>query len=277
MIRYTLSVAWLVGLAVSAGVVYWLLPEQPSTSGWQALIYVAAPTTAALTGVWATRQYRLSSKQGQALAAITLGVIGWCIGEILWTYYEQVAQIDPYPSLADFFYLLGYVSFGIGIFLEIQFLRSTGRQRFPEQQLVLLAIIALLLTGIALYFGVYLAIKPEYTWIENSVAMAYGLADVAIVVFGLMIGLVTWEMRGGKLAKPWWWFLVGMCCVFIADVLFAMYTEQYEAGQFIYKALLDTLWVASYLAIAYAFLQQVQMVYSVKQLANRTANLHNTK
>ncbi len=267
MIRYTLSLVWLGVLSLGTVVAYWYLPDNTTAHWWQAAVYVFAPCTAAVAGMFATRQYRLRSAQGQALAVLALGVSGWCVGEVLWTYYDQVAQIDPYPSIADLFYLVGYVLFGVGIFLEIRFLRSIGKQRFPEQQFVLLGIIAALLTCIALYFGVFLAIKPEYSLFENSVVMFYGLADVAIVVFGLMIGLITWEMRGGKLSKPWWWFLIGMTCVFVADILFAMYTEPYEAGQYIYIALLDSLWIFSYIAIAYAFVQQTWIVYSVKQQA----------
>ena len=40
----------------------------------------------------------------------------WVIAEILWVVYGNLYQEIPYPSPADFFWLIGYVPMGYGLY-----------------------------------------------------------------------------------------------------------------------------------------------------------------
>ncbi len=42
---------------------------------------------------------------------MTAGLTGWAIGAALWIYYESIAHLPPFPSLAD----AGYLIFPIGV------------------------------------------------------------------------------------------------------------------------------------------------------------------
>lgn len=265
MIGQLLLWLWLVGLSIITAWAYWLVPDSSVASNWQGLVYVLAPLTAVITGVIAVRQFSMRSPQGRALAMLVLGVAAWCVGELLWTYYDLIAHIDPYPSLADVFYLVAYLPLAAGLILEIKFLRSQVTTQKASMQHFLLGVIALLLMGVGTYFGVYKAYNPAVNVLENVVAISYGLADVALVMFSLSIAVVAVEMRGGKLARPWWWLLVGFICIFVADIAFAMFNTQYELQQGHYKSVLDSLWILGYLAIAYGFHHYAWLIQSVQQ------------
>ncbi len=251
MIMHLVLWGWFMALSIVAVWSYWLAPQAVSADWWQAMVYVLAPTTALGGGIVAIKEYGLRSLQGKILLTIVCGIFGWFIGEVLWTYYELIAKTDPYPSLADWFYLVSYIPFCIGLLWELKFLRHKVHKPLPYTLRLLLTMLAILFSGMALYFGVWQAIKPEYSILENAVAISYGVADIALVLMSLIVVVVTLEMRGGKFVGPWWWFLAGIGCTFVADIGFAMFTPQYETMQAFYKPTLDTIWIVGYLAMAY--------------------------
>src|SRR3989338_7631709 len=118
MIMHLVLWGWFMALSIVAVWSYWLAPQAVSADWWQAMVYVLAPTTALGGGIVAIKEYGLRSLQGKILLTIVCGIFGWFIGEVLWTYYELIAKTDPYPSLADWFYLVSYVPFCIGLLWE---------------------------------------------------------------------------------------------------------------------------------------------------------------
>lgn len=47
---------------------------------------------------------------GVAYLLLAIGLTLWCIAEIIWTYYEiGLGKDNPFPSLADIFWIVGYV------------------------------------------------------------------------------------------------------------------------------------------------------------------------
>lgn len=262
---------WLLILSVLTGWSYWFAPDTVATDWWQGLMYVLAPITAVVVGIGAVRQFGIRAAQGKALFAIVLGISGLCMGDILWTYYDLITHTDPYPSLADAFYLLAYIPLAVGLILEIRFLHSQVRGINVGMQKFLFLIIALLLMGVAGYFGVYQSYKPDAGFLENGLVISYGLVDVVLVVFGLIIAVVASELRGGKMAQSWWWLLLGFLGIFIADIAFAMFTKQYEERSGYYKPVLDSIWIFAYLAMACGLHHFTWLIHSVQQYLQTAA------
>lgn len=230
---------------------YWLAPDASSATFWQAIVYTIAPASAVVGGWLTVKEYGWQSTAGRIYFTITLGLTGWFIGEVLWTYFDLIAKVDPFPSIADWFYFFAYIPLGVGLIWQYKFLRQTIRTRLPYTLRILLTMVAILFSGIALYFGVFESIQPDYTVFENGVAMSYGVADIVLVLLGLVITIVTIEMRGGKFAGAWWWFLSGIFCTFVADIGFAMFTPEYESALGYYRPALDTLWIVGYIVMGY--------------------------
>ncbi|EKE01567.1 MAG: hypothetical protein ACD_21C00103G0001 [uncultured bacterium] len=273
MIFYlTLWILYIV-VAVVTVWVYWFAPTGSITDYVQAAVYVIAPAIAVLGGLLTVKEYGWKSTAGRIFLIITLGLACWLIGEGLWTYYDLVLKIDPFPSVADWFYFIAYIPLSIGLLWQYKFLHKTAHTPLGYTQRLLLTMVAVLLSGIALYFGVFKSIQPEHTLFENVVAMGYGVADVILVLVGLVITIVTIEMRGGKFASAWWWFLFGIFCTFIADIAFAMYTPQYEIAAGFYKPALDTIWIVGYLSMGYGLGQFGWLVQGVRERAREQNNL----
>ncbi|WP_239152045.1 putative bifunctional diguanylate cyclase/phosphodiesterase [Virgisporangium aurantiacum] len=106
----------------------------------------------------------------------------WVVGDIIWTYYVYGLHEEPYPSVADAFYLSAYPMLLAGLVLLVRHRsgRGTGRD---VASLVDAAIVA---TGLGLVFWV-LVIRPiaedtSTSMAERLIGWSYPAADVVILV-----------------------------------------------------------------------------------------------
>jgi hypothetical protein len=213
----------------------------------QETIYMLAPFVAVLAGVSAVLRIGTRGRLGRSLINITVGLLLWLIGEVIWVVFEYGLGIDPFPSLADFFYLVAYIPLFIGIYLQVQ----GEAVKAWRNRLLVLALLSASLVAIVSYAGIYLAYDPTATMLENSIAMAYGLDDLVLVLVGLFVYALSVEYRGGRLAVAGWFFLLGLVAILAADILFAIFVDPYEAGELAYIRI-DLLWILGYLAIGYS-------------------------
>jgi len=72
--------------------------------------FIAGATV--ITASFALRRYwgGLSSKLTQVWVCFAIGIFFWFLGELTWAIYSLILNIAiPYPSIADAFWLTGYV------------------------------------------------------------------------------------------------------------------------------------------------------------------------
>ncbi|HEX9092881.1 MAG TPA: hypothetical protein VF902_02755, partial [Coriobacteriia bacterium] len=68
--------------------------------------------------IWAALSIGKGEPVGRQWLLIGGGVLMFAIGDVVWTYYEVVAQVEPpYPGLADVFYVLQYPLLAAGVIL----------------------------------------------------------------------------------------------------------------------------------------------------------------
>ena len=259
-------------LAILAATIifYWLDPD----GGFileRNIVYVAAPVLALLTGLWVLSVTGWSGPQACVLTFLVIGVACWTTGEVLWVYYEFIAHIDPFPSVADYFYIGAYPAIFVGLLGEYQLSRSRIRKLDPVIGF-LLGIIACLAILLIVYFGIILPYDPMSPMIENVIAIDYSVGDMIIVFSALMVLILAWEFKGGMYMKFFLFLFLALVCVLLADLGFAMYTDEYVAGSWWYKNSFDTLWISSYLFWALAFGNlAISLSNTQEQLAKKMA------
>ncbi|MBM3256602.1 MAG: hypothetical protein FJZ04_04015 [Candidatus Moranbacteria bacterium] len=206
------------------------------------------PLIAAFCGTYAVKTYNLNNPHAKAIAILSLGVFFWFIGEFIWFIFEYFLDKDPFPSIADFFYLIAYPILLIGLFVELK----TNKVSWDLKKALVGALFAVVFSVLVFYFGIYLAFDPEETLINNLVAIAYGLGDLILIIFTLNILTIVLGYKKGKLCLPWICILAGFFALLAADILFAVYRKEYEEFLVPYR-LLDLGWTAGFLLIAYGF------------------------
>ncbi|WP_373874518.1 hypothetical protein, partial [Planobispora rosea] len=179
MDRSRLWRVYLLGGGVAVGV-FLLLPYGVPRDALYALIglssAVAAFTAAVHSGGVAGR-WTIRRATRRAWVLMGLGQLMAVCGDLMWLHYTHIARTDPFPSLADLFYLLEYPLVTAALTLLV----LNRRSHFDREALLDSAI---LIVGLALPYWVLL-IQPSIGGYESAfdqtVALGYPVADVALL------------------------------------------------------------------------------------------------
>lgn len=172
------------------------------------------------------------------------------IAEIIYAYNVKVMHnANPFPSLADGFYLSFYPLMVIGLSM-FPISSLSGLQRVEAW------IDALIIAGAVLGFGWFYLIAPQVlnntamdTPLATIISSAYPVGDV-LLLFGLMALII----RRGFMSQPWMLFLIAASLV---SLVYADSAYQYLSLQGTYTdgtAWIDLFWVVSALSLAAAAL-----------------------
>lgn len=217
----------------------------------EAVITLLPPALAAFYGFRAAYAYSYENIHGKAMAALAYGMSFFFIGELLFYIFNFILNKDPFPSIADIFYLAAYPLLFLGFMIEIKY-NKPRLNSFNKFALLMMFLIVAGLAAVVAYFGVYKAYDPALSTSANAIAMSYGIMDLIILAPSIYVLRLALEYKGGRLYNSWMLIFLGIIVMLVADILFALYNPQYVENQWPY-VLIDLLYAASYLLFAYAF------------------------
>lgn len=189
----------------------------------------------------------LEAKLQSAYYGIFLSIFLWFLGETTWAIYEVILRVNiPYPSIADVFYLSGYLpAMASTVSFMWIFRRNVTLARKVVTGLVGLAIIGLVFVFI---------LGPLSTSSSGIVTKAFDLAYPFLdAILLALITLILGGMAGSTLAKPWIWMFAGLLSYSFADIMFSWgtLTGWYYSGHPV-----ELLWLYGYLGLAIGFNRQ---------------------
>ena len=201
---------------------------------WQAASSLSAAVFAALAA---------RTAQGRARAAWTalaVGVGGWFLGQLIWSYYEIVAHQDPFPSVAD----VGFLMLPVGACVALLLFPD----EYSNYSLGRVFLDGLIVAGSLFLVSWVTVLSPVYATGEPAdrlgliVALAYPVSDVAILTVAAMV-LIRAETRQRLVLTL---LMVGLACIAVADSAFAYLgaTGSYASGDVI-----DLGWGAGFLLL----------------------------
>ncbi|MER5865951.1 EAL domain-containing protein [Kitasatospora sp. NPDC002040] len=146
------------------------------------------------------------------LAAANLSFTAGEVAEVVQT--EILGLVNPFPSIADGFYLLTYPLYAAGLLLFVR-RRSAGRDRGSLLD-------ALTFTaGLALLVWIYIVLpsaqNSALTWVQKAFSIAYPLGDILVLAMLLRLlvphGPRSWSLR---------LLTVGTLGMLVSDVMFGL-------------------------------------------------------
>ncbi|MBF8289884.1 MAG: hypothetical protein HW391_852 [Chloroflexi bacterium] len=165
---------------------------------------------------------------------MTSGQLAFVAGDILWTMYAAQGQ-DPFPSMADALYILGYPIMALGLTLAIR-RRITGGDRAGLLDAAILA------TGTAVVWWAFvlgpLVTAGDPDPISFAIALAYPIGDILLI--GIALGLV---MTPGARSPSFRLLIGSLALTLVADLLFGL--QSFE-GTYIDGGWLDGVWLLAY-------------------------------
>ena len=155
--------------------------------------------------------------------SLTIALVLWLIGEVTWAYYELVLNIEnPFPSVADAFYIFGYIF----IFYFVFGIYSSISEKYRSDRDVLVLVSAASAISLAFVFNLTFEVADIISNQQNTilwvVSMAYPILDAIALVPCVMIILALRDRK--KFSSHWILLLTSIVVVTIADIGFG-YTE----------------------------------------------------
>jgi hypothetical protein len=240
----------------------------PTPEGLSPLAYLAIAQVVAVFGafMWAARcslRYESGNPARHSWLILAVGLLGLVLGEATEAAYEVTQPaFDPFPSIADVFFLLAYPALTVAFVAFRRAYRSSGfpvgssRGAFAVGSVSLAVLVGLVaLAPIA---------RSEAPLLEQGITGAYVVFDLVALVAILLLLRMTWRFRGGGLFKVWAGILSGFLLTLAGDILFAYFQSRPQGIAGLdpdqLNALADVMFFLSYLAIARGTLHQLDLL-----------------
>lgn len=171
---------------------------------------------------FAFHKYGTNIKQQFSLIWLNfaIGMLFWFLGESLWAVYTILLEVEiPYPSLADVFWLVGYVPMFMALCLYVKIFASALSKKVLSITIVAVTILVIL---------VFVAlIMPLINSGEDSIVQAVNFAYILLDLVSLSTALLGLAIfLKGRLGKSWLLINAGMASYTIADMLFSYTTTK---------------------------------------------------
>jgi len=179
------------------------------------------------------------------------GMWVWFFAQVIFGYYKIVLHQNPYPSLADLFFVIAYLPLFLGLLTLIKNFRSTGLPMGTAKSYMIQGLLLLLVYAAIFYSLLWkLITAPNDTAALKFLNFGYPTFDFILIAATSILIRISWELRGGSLAKSWIFLCAGFTLVGIADIMFAYQTYTF----------LDIVFFSGYFLIALAGLYQLEML-----------------
>jgi signal transduction histidine kinase len=198
-------------------------------------VYTIVPGLLVVLSIWAiTKSETIQEIPKKSLVFLVFAFSSWFIAEQTWNLYEHVLDIDPYPSMADFFYLAA----PIFMFVSLTFFLKSTEKKISKKMILFSSIISLLILipSLVATFNVSAEDEP----FEVIIALTYPIVDsIAFVPAIITISFLISNRR----SFFWIMIIVGLLVMLAADTafLFLVIEDEYVDGHPV-----DILWVSSY-------------------------------
>jgi hypothetical protein len=213
------------------------------------LLFMAVSGACSLLGFLVVRKWGFKGKFGVAHLGLFLAVFFWFLGETVWGIYEVVLHVDvPYPSIADSFYLAGYVPAFIGMGQFLWFFRKG----FTPRKLAVASLSGLVIVLTCSVVLLYPLMIESADMLTKLFDVGYPLLDTFLVVFAVM---TVMSLGKGSFANDWLWIALGLLLSGLGDIAFSYGTLMgwYYSGHPI-----EILYLWSYLSLALGFAHQTR-------------------
>jgi hypothetical protein len=249
----------LIGLVIISTIVITFLNPQMRMFGNLPLTIAAG--IALYLSLLVMHKLKLASRYERTHTFLTLGLGMWFVAEIVYTYYQLGLSVEtPFPSLADLFYISGYVFFGFYVYSVLKLLRKT-----IDRDLVILVSIAGAISiayMLNLSFGIAQFLTAPDELVGTILSIGYFVLDGILFV---PAALVLWTMRKGELGYTHW-ILISLFIIFnaVGDIGFGYSAIIGTVGE--EEWIWDIFFNAGYLALICALFWQNKYLSSTSSI-----------
>ncbi|NJK77666.1 MAG: hypothetical protein HC944_00940 [Nanoarchaeota archaeon] len=209
-------------------------------------IYTIIPGILIMLSIGAlSRTDKIQEISKKSLIFLVAAFCLWFAAELTWNLHEHVLHIDPYPSIADFF----YISAPIFLFISLIIFLHDSHKRINKKHLIFASLVSVsILIPISIMM---LETNSETDFFEISIALIYPIVDSILIVPAIIAILSSFKIKNSF----WFLILIGIVGFVIADNIYLILVmgDSYFDGH-----PLDILWLISYVIWSFAVYRLIQ-------------------
>lgn len=181
------------------------------------IISAASASFPALYSLTLVRRYGIDPKDRftRLWLYVAVGLFLWLLGEITWGVYGLLLSVsEPYPSVADVFWIAGYLPLVVALLLYIAPFKDalSLKSVLSAVAVALLADVGVFVVLVGPVFG------PSADPATRLFDFAYPILDMVLLgvsIAGMLVFLP------GRISRLWVWLNVGFISIVIADIFFS--------------------------------------------------------
>jgi PAS domain S-box-containing protein len=198
---------------------------------------------------------RRSKRLAMAWGAIALATFLYVIGDIIWLILEVGLKSQPFPSIADGFYLAYYPVSLAGVFLLLE--KSASKSGRINQAIDIGIVMGAAILGFWNFLiGPIIISNAGQPLLEQMILTAYPVGD--LVLFGALL-LIIYNRSDKQNQTPIFFLFGSLLATIIADCI---YSYQSLLGTYVSGGLLDLGWIVSTSLIGLAGVAQFVAIHS---------------
>jgi signal transduction histidine kinase len=203
-------------------------------------LYTVIPGSLVIIIVWLViKSDRIKELPKKSVVFLAMSFISWFTAEQLWNFYEQVLDIDPFPSVADAF----YISAPFFMFISLMFFLKPFKKQISKK----IIFFAISISAVLLIPTVVIISESSHDkLLEIVIGIIYTVSDSIVLVPVIITILFVIK----KKTNPFWMMiLIGMLMFIAADTIF-LFLE--STGEYTSHHPVEILWLLSYLIWFYS-------------------------
>lgn len=218
--------------------------------------YWVLPLLCGVAGISAARRWGgLSSIFGKAVTFLSIGLLAQTFGQVVYTYYALVQQVEaPYPSIGD----IGFFGAVIAYILGAYYLAKTvnARTLLSTKLLSRLVVIGLPIVMLGVSYTIFLNGYDYSTasLVTTLLDFGYPLGQSIYVAIAVIAFMASKNMLGGIMRKNILLVIGALITQYVADFLFLF---SFSRGEYIPGGLTDLVYLLAYLAMGVALISLI--------------------
>jgi len=211
------------------------------------LLYVPVPGALVVLSIIIAVRFSVKGEHGRAWILFVGVSVSWFIAEQIWLVNDLVYHIDPFPSLADFFYLAGYPF----LFLFSIYYLKPVKGAISKKTLTYVSLTAITLLVPSLYMAS--GQDSQISDFELALALSYPIAD-GIVLIPALIGVILFFR--GEVNFLWSLICIAIILNVVADTGFLITSMN---GSYYMGHPIDMLFLWAYILFSFGVYSHIQI------------------
>lgn len=194
---------------------------------------------------------------GRAIMSLSLGMLTWTFGMIVWNYYIFFTDVEiPYPSMSDVFFIISWPLWTFGVY-ELAKAAGAGYGLKLKSGKYLFLFIPLIVIALSYYLLFVVARGGEFDtsagFLRIFVDLFYPIGDIVILTVATLVYSLSRKFLGGAYKPAVLLLILGYVCNYFTDFTFS-YTNTvgtYFNGHFVDYMFTTTMFVMSYAILSF--------------------------